>query len=403
MLTKYGHLTYCTNIHGGESWEAHFALLKKHFPQIKHQVSPDKPMGLGLRLSDKASKDLLLESNFVEFRQWLDKQDAYIFTMNGFPFGDFHEDVVKENVHTPDWTTTARLEYTNRLFDILAQLLPDGLDGGVSTSPLAYRHHYLERQAAWSEMRVQATQNIVEVALHLIGIAEEQGKVLHLDIEPEPDGVLENGPEFIDWYQDELLPMGASILSERLGMDKEDAQEAIRKHIRLCYDVCHFALGYENHGDVVGQLAELGIQIGKLQISAAIKSELGADYQKRETIGKAFMAFDERVYLHQVIAKQQNGSLVRYKDLPDAQSQVQDPDAVEWRAHFHVPIFLENMGELQSTQSDIVDVLSLQRTMKLTLHLEVETYTWGVLPEDLQLPIADSISRELDWVNKQLN
>lgn len=402
MLTEYGHLTYCTNIHGGEAWAAHFALLQRHFPEIKRQVSPGRPIGLGLRLSDLASKELLQDSQLDAFQRWLAAQDAYVFTMNGFPFGDFHDEVVKENVHAPDWTTLERRDYTNRLFDILARLLPEGMEGGISTSPLGYRHHYLHSPEAWAAMRERSTRQLVEVALHLIAIEDEQGKVLHLDIEPEPDGVLENGPEFIDWYLNELLPLGASILSERLGMEATAAEQALKKHIRLCYDVCHFALGYENHAAVVAQLADLGIEIGKLQISAAIKATLAADPAARQAVGTAFMAFDESVYLHQVVARQQNGTLVRHKDLPDAQGALLDPDTAEWRAHFHVPVFLEDLGALQSTQADIVEVLALQRAGKLTPHLEVETYTWGVLPQHLQLPIADSISRELNWVAGQL-
>ncbi len=402
MQTEYGHLTYCTNIHGGEAWDAHFALLRQHLPVIKRQVSPNQPMGLGLRLAGLASKELSQEAQLAAFKAWMAKQDVYVFTMNGFPYGNFHDEVVKEDVHAPDWTSEERRDYTYRLFDILAALLPAGMDGGVSTSPLGYRHHYLHDQEVWHAMRARGTRHVLEVAAHLIRIEEEQGKVLHLDIEPEPDGVLENGPEFIDWYVNELLPAGVLFLSDRFGWDEEVATHRLKKHIRLCYDVCHFALGYEDHRDVMAQLGDQGIRIGKFQISAAIKASLSADSAARQAVGEAFMAFDEPVYLHQVIAQQHHGELVRYRDLPDAKQGLLDPNTAEWRAHFHVPIFLEDLGVLQSTQSDILAVLALHKERKLTPHLEVETYTWGVLPADLQLPIADSISRELNWVAMQL-
>lgn len=402
MLTPYGHLTYCTNIHGGEAWEDHFALLKQHFPKIKRNVSPTQCMGLGLRLSDQASKELLDETKFEEFRTWLAYENAYIYTMNGFPYGDFHQDVVKEDVHTPDWTTRERVDYTKRLFDILVRLLPDDMDGGVSTSPLGYRYHYIEDKEAWSTMRKSGTQHIVEVAAHLITLKRQYGKTLHLDIEPEPDGVLENGPEFIDWYVNELVPSGATFLVEQLGIERDDAIAALKCHVRICYDVCHFALGYEEHTEAIQQLAASDIRIGKFQISAAIKAKMPDEFTKRNEVGSAFMAFDEPVYLHQVIAKQRDETVVRHKDLPAAQDHIHDPETLEWRAHFHVPIFLEDMGVLQSTQSDIIDVLALQKIAPLTPHIEVETYTWGVLPESLQLPIAESISRELEWVIQQL-
>ncbi|HEX8609359.1 MAG TPA: xylose isomerase, partial [Pedobacter sp.] len=79
------------------------------------------------------------------------------------------------------------------------------------------------------------------------------------------------------------------------------------------------------------------------------------------------------------------------------------PDVQQWRAHFHVPISIQEIGLLESTQSDIVEVLALQKANPFTNHLEVETYTWEVLPEQLKFPITQSISKELQWVIDQLN
>ena len=402
MTTPYGHLTYCTNIHGGEAWEDHFKLLKTHFPQVKQAVSPREPMGLGLRLSDLASKSLLDDRQLGVFKDWLATENGYVFTMNGFPFGDFHEDVVKADVHAPDWTTDARLQYTRRLFDILVQLLPDGMDGGVSTSPLAYRHWYNGTDDEWQTMRRHATAQVAEIALYLAQLHRTRGKILHLDIEPEPDGVLETGEEFIAWYEEELVPAGVSALTGALDLSATEAEETLKRHIRLCYDICHFALGYEDHHRVIEKLQRLGIQIGKFQISAALKAMMPSDDAARRHVGDAFMAFDEPTYLHQVIAKQTDGQLHRFRDLPDAQIALLDAQTAEWRSHFHIPVFLEDLGTLQSTQSDIVETLGIHRGDPLTHHLEVETYTWGVLPERLQLPVAASIARELNWVIKEL-
>ncbi|HWK99728.1 MAG TPA: metabolite traffic protein EboE [Parapedobacter sp.] len=402
MITSYGHLTYCTNIHGGEKWEDHFKLLKTHFPKVKQEVSPHNPMGLGLRLSDVATKTLLDDGKLSEFRDWLVSENGYVFTMNGFPFGDFHENVVKAHVHAPDWTTPERLRYTKRLCDILVQLLPEGLDGGISTSPLAYRHWYNDTDGNWQAMRERATEQVANVALHLAQLHRKHGKVLHLDIEPEPDGVLETGDEFISWYAGELVPVGIKVLTTTLGMTAGEAEETLKRHIRLCYDVCHFALGYEDHHRMIDILVEHGIQVGKFQISAALKASMPSDATARQAIGEAFMAFDESTYLHQVIAQQRSGQLLRFKDLPDAQVALFDEQTTEWRSHFHIPIFLEDLGTLQSTQSDIIDVLAIHQNKRLTDHLEVETYTWGVLPQQLQVPIAESISRELNWVINQL-
>ncbi|MEJ7767564.1 MAG: metabolite traffic protein EboE [Chitinophagaceae bacterium] len=401
MFTTKGELTYCTNIHAGESWEEHFLALDKHFPVIKSQVSPFAPMGLGLRLSHIASMELVKKDNLLVFQDWLATNNAYVFTINGFPYGGFHNTAVKEKVHLPDWSTRERVDYTLRLFDILGALLPEHLDGGVSTSPLSYRHWFTtsDELAAFKQV---ATDNILLIAEQLISIHRTTGKLIHLDIEPEPDGVLENGPEFIDWFLHDLLKAGIPLIATKCGVSETEAEDLIKTHIRLCYDVCHFAIGYESHATIIHQLALHKIKIGKLQISAALKANLPPGEKGRTSIKNAFGAFNESTYLHQVIGRLEDQTFLRYPDLPQALLDVQNQDVREWRAHFHVPIFEKDFGILQSTQADISEVLKLQQHAALTKHLEVETYTWEVLGEEMKLPLQESIIRELQWVVKEL-
>lgn len=397
MKTNAGHLTYCTNIHAGESWPEHFAALRQNFPLIKSAVSPGAPMGIGLRLSHLASLDLVKQDNLSAFKQWLYDQDAYVFTMNGFPYGGFHRTVVKDMVHAPDWTTNDRVAYTTRLFLLLKDLLPPGMDGGISTSPLSYKHWYKNEAEKEQAIRT-ATAHIMSVAEVLIHIRLSDDIVLHLDIEPEPDGLLESGEEYIQWYEQYLLPLALITLSKKFGLSATDAEKLIKEHICLCYDVCHFAVGYESHAAMIAQLRSKQLRVGKIQISAALKGLL--DENRGEVIG-AFQQFNETVYLHQVVAKTSNG-LLRYPDLPQALADAVNPAAQEWRAHFHVPVFTASIDPLQTTQTDIREVLALQTAASFTQHLEVETYTWEVLPDALRLPLNDSIIRELEWVKTQL-
>lgn len=397
MLTSAGHLTYCTNIHSGETWQDHFAALKNNFPGIKAKLSPGKPMGLGLRLSAVASLELIKETNLSVFKQWLADNDVYVFTMNGFPYGNFHQARVKDQVHAPDWTTTDRLNYTLRLFDILSQLLPDGMDGGISTSPLSYRH-WFDTSNNLEVAKNTATGNILKIAEYLVAISTTTGKLLHLDIEPEPDGMLENGQEFIDWYENYLLPAGVPIFAEKYDISFDEAALLIKAHICLCYDVCHFAIGYEPHAQMIDTLNEKGIKIGKIQISAALKSLMDSDSEVRSLKASAFAAFNEPVYLHQVVARTSGNNLLRYRDLPEALANAANSYVLEWRAHFHVPVFEKNFGLLESTQDDIVEVLALHVKNNITKHLEVETYTWEVLSDELKVPLQQSIIREIEWV-----
>jgi hypothetical protein len=397
MKVNTGHLTYCTNIHAGKNWEEDFNALKQNFPVIKQTIAPNEPLGLGLRLSNEASLELRNEETLLQFKQWLTENDAYVFTMNGFPFGDFHHTVVKEHVHTPDWTTDERKDYTIRLFHILKALLPQGMDGGISTSPLSYRH-WFKNETDFNNAKEAATLNIITVIGLLMTIHQETGQLLHLDIEPEPDGLLETGREFIDWFENDLLVLAAPILAEQFNISTQNATDHIKKHLCLCYDVCHFAIGYENHEAVLAELEQKGIGVGKIQISAALKADIKGSIAEKLAIKTSFSTFNESTYLHQVVALKKDGSLIRYPDLPQALEDFDRENIEQWRSHFHVPISIKEIGLLQSTQDDITTLLQLQKNKPFTNHLEVETYTWEVLPEQIKLPIAQSISNELNWV-----
>lgn len=401
MRISSGHLSYCTNIHAGESWREHFASLDFHFPKIKQFVSPHEAMGIGLRLSNSASIDLQDSETLDSFKYWLKEQDAYVFTMNGFPFGDFHHAVVKDKVHAPDWTSQERVDYTLRLFKILADLLPSGIEGGISTSPLTYKHWFVNKESK-REAEAKATAHIIQIAEQLYHYKVNHGIYMHLDIEPEPDGMLESGAEFIEWYETLLLPMARSILSKKLIISYIEVDSLIKEHICLCYDICHFAIGYEKHAQVLAELNEKGIKIGKIQISAALKADLAVNRDLNSNIFDAFSIYNEKTYLHQVVARKLDDSLIRFSDLSDALEDVHNQDVIEWRAHFHVPVFAKDLGLLKSTQEDIIEVLNIQKNKPFSTHLEVETYTWEVLPDALKIPIDKSIIRELNWVKNQL-
>lgn len=390
------HLSYCSNIHPGENWENTYQSLKENLPKIKSQFATKADFGVGLRLSNKASEELGLHNNLQDFKTWLRENGLYVFTMNGFPYGNFHGERVKDKVHAPDWTTTERLEYTLRLFEQLQFLLPEGMEGGISTSPISYKYWHegsLEVQKTFEK----GAENMALVALKLFKIENDTGKYLHLDVEPEPDGLLENTDEVLKFYELFLLPAAISTFAKE-GISKSRAEELLKRYITICYDVCHFSLAFEEPEKTFQSLKKEGIRVGKIQISAALKVIWQND--GAEELWNALKEFDEPTYLHQV-TEFQNGKVKTYSDLPKVlQSQVPFD---ELRAHFHVPIFLERFGLLHSTQDHIVKTLNfLKSNPLLTKHLEVETYTWEVLPESLKIPIVDSIVRELEWVKTKL-
>ncbi len=398
MHTPFGYLTYCTNIHAGESWEDHFTALKENIPSIKKHLSPDKPFGIGLRLSHLAGQGLAKKENLDAFKQWLEKTQTYVFVMNGFPYGGFHHTKVKDQVHAPDWLTQERVLYTIQLFRILSSLLPKGMEGGVSTSPLSYKFWHSDKEEERIQIVEKATANVLKVVLELIQLKKETGQVMHIDLEPEPDGLIGNGPEFLAWYQQHLLPQGIQYLGKELGFSKDAAVAAIKDHVQLCYDICHFAVGFEDHTFIIRELELQHIKVGRIQISAALKAAMAPKPEDRKEVIEAFQQFNESTYLHQVVALQQDGTLNQYPDLPEALHDAASPSVREWRSHFHVPLFVEDYGALQSTQGDIEQVLTIQKQKPFTKYLEVETYTWEVLPKKLKLPLKESIVREMNWV-----
>ncbi|GAB3928748.1 metabolite traffic protein EboE [Larkinella terrae] len=407
MKTPLGHLGYCTNIHAGEHWAEHFAALQQAIPTIKQRLSPDAPFGIGLRLSNIASQEINQPERLTEFQNWLAENDCYIFTMNGFPYGGFHRTRVKDQVHTPDWQTPERVDYTIRLFRQLAFLLPKNgpngiVEAGISTSPLSYRHWFQwEKPGERDRVFEVTTQRLMTVVEELVRIKQQDGISLHLDLEPEPDGLLETADEFIEWFNLYLLPIGIERLNDEFGWSAGECEAALREHVQLCYDVCHFAVGYERPEEVLKKLKDNDLKVGKIQISAALKATFPVERNSREAVLDQFRQFNEPTYLHQVVARNSDGELLRFPDLPEA-LQAFNKNHVEWRSHFHVPLFVDDYGLLQSTQDDIVEVIRLQKQTPFTTQMEVETYTWEVLPEDLKQRLNDSIVREMEWVVNEI-
>ena len=395
------HLTYCTNIHPGETWAEVESNLKQYIPKLKTRLSPHDSFGIGLRLADVAAKELLTGDNLVEFKTWLESEDLYVFTLNGFPFGSFHHQVVKDKVYAPDWTKSDRLDYTLRLIDILSVLLPEDLDGGISTLPISYKPWW---QNTEEQERVlhQGSLNLAQAIAKLAEVKQNTGKLIHIDLEPEPDGMLENTQEIIDYFQDYLIPVAGKWLQNEREIEIATAEAWIREHIRVCYDTCHFAVEYEQPQQIIQSFKDAGIKIGKVQLSSAIKIAIPTELEQRQAILDKLSSFAESTYLHQVIADHGEGNLQHYDDLGNALEHFLTTDAIEWRTHFHVPIFLSSYQPLESTQDHISQLIQMLPNDFIGHHLEIETYTWEVLPPAMKLDILTSIEREYQWILKAI-
>ena len=386
-----GHLTYCTNIHAGEPLEEVMAGLARHLPAIKSAVAPDRALGVGLRLGHQAAEGLRDPAALAELKRFLAEGGYYVFTFNGFPYGAFHGRAVKENAYKPDWSDPARLAYTDHLADLLSALLPSGQEGSVSTVPCTFK--------PWAEGRMDAiTEHLIRHVAHLVGIAKKTGQTIALALEPEPYCHLETIDETVAFFNERLFARdGVARLAALTGLGAAEAETAMRRHIGVCYDVCHAAVEFEDPKTSIALLRANGIRIGKLQLSSALKVA-SLDAQSARHLA----AFAEPVYLHQVVQKS-NGTLRRFVDLPQALAEAGRAAGAEWRVHFHVPVFLEQMTHFGTTQAFLAEILGLHRAEPISSHLEVETYTWDVLPESYRkVDLSSAIARELNWVKGQL-
>lgn len=389
-------LTYCTNVHPGESWAEVEANLRRYLPAIKAKVAPDRPFGLGLRLSAEAAAALSQPPALEGLRALLTEGGLYVFTLNGFPYGRFHGEAVKEKVYLPDWREEARLAYTDQLAAILASLLPEGGEGSISTVPGAFKP-----RAASPEALVAIADNLVRQAVALAALEERSGRRLRLALEPEPCCLLETVEETIDFFQERLFSRRAAARAAELsGRSPMQAEALLRRHLGVCFDVCHAAVEFEGE-DALDRLLGAGIAVPKIQLSAALRLPR-VDARAVELL----RPFDDGVYLHQVVERNGDGRLRRYADLDEAFAALADAGPAgerEWRVHFHVPVFRDDIGAFATTQDYLKAVLARQRREPVTRQLEVETYTWGVLPaSERQGDPAAEIAREMQWVRREL-
>ena len=374
-LSQGHHLAYCTNVHRGNSWAETFSSLENDVMEVRKKICPDEPYAIGLRLGADAARELSHSETLVKFKRWLEEKNAYIFTINGFPYGNFHGQRVKEQVYQPDWTNPDRLSYTLSLFTILSTLLPWGSEGSVSTLPASFKEFHP------GTLPESAYRNILICAEKIESLSIEYGMDLHLGLEPEPLGWFENTPETLVFF-DELL-------------NRADDPEIVRRRIGVNYDCCHLAIEYEDASEGLNALRDAGVRLSKLHISSALRAQ-----PTRENL-RTLESYIEEVYLHQVISAKDGEVTGRIKDLDLAinQKKQQSMDADEWRIHFHVPLHASPGNGLGDTRKHVTDTLDwLAENPSACRHLEMETYTWEVLPDALRSDnVLEQITKEYHW------
>lgn len=371
-------LSYCTNVHPGRTLDEVCLGLRDYTAPTRDRFG--SPLAAGLWLANSVIRELRDEPAKVQrLVDDLSTLDLVCYTLNTFPYGDFHSDRVKEQVYVPDWSTDARLDYTRDCAKVLSQLMPEGTEGSLSTVPLGFKQ--LPHEENFHE---QCLENLLQLAKSLDALHDETGRVIRLAIEPEPLCIIETTDEAISFF--EQLRSRAST---------NGLQDVVDRHIGLCYDVCHQSVEFEDVADSIRRLQAADVRINKVHITCALRLEdPGTNEEARDVLSH----FVEPRYLHQLFAKMKTGEILAAVDLsqPLALEPPEDYlNAAEWRVHFHVPVNAESLGPLQTTRNDLKRALAAVADLNYAPHLEVETYTWVVLPGESQPPLVDGLTEEL--------
>lgn len=376
-LYKGLDLAYCTNVHRGNSWRETFDSLEKYVLAVRQKVAPKDRFAIGLRLGADAAKELSNPEEILRLKKWLDAKDCYVFTINGFPYGNFHGQRVKEEVYRPDWASQERLSYTILLFEILEQLLEPGEEGSVSTLPGSFKEFHTD-ETAYSKI----LENLLHCSDQIDRIKGPKNLDLHLGLEPEPLGLFETTPETVSFF---------GKLHE-----KSNGRETFSHNLGVNYDCCHLAVEFEKAEEGLNLLGKEGIRLSKLHLSSALRVK--PTHQNL----KALEGFVEEVYLHQVVVGQNGRILKRHKDLDLALSASEtQPEFMgdEWRIHFHVPLHSSPGNGMEDTGNHVRRTIDwLARNPEKCKHLEMETYTWEVLPENLRSQdVVQQVAEEYFW------
>lgn len=387
------HLTYCQNIHPGEAWAEHYEALEQKATAVQMALGNPRPFGLGLRIAATAASELAADAQRGRARALFARHEMYPFTINGFPYGQFHRGPVKERVYAPDWRTPERLEYTLQLADLLAEWLPEDMEGSISTVPGSFGRWIHSR-----EDELAMARQLGLAAAALARLQQETGRHIHLGLEPEPDCFLETTPQTLAFFRD-TLPTGAlPVVQRALGVGVQRAEEILHAHIGVCFDTCHVALQFEDVAQSLRAYRQAGVLLSKIQISAALRAPAG------DSSWKALHAFHEPVYLHQTKARTRSGQVLAWSDLPEALSALPgERDLQEARVHFHVPLFVNPRTPLASTADTLDEAFWAEIRGGACTHLEIETYTFDVLPAEVHPgDIVESIAAEYRWVLSRL-
>lgn len=388
---------YCLNLHPADDLDGLFAGLREVTVPLRERLDVVDGFGVGLYLAGKVAHELDEDAQQRErLAQTLAENGLDPFTANAFPYGGFHSDGLKRAVFEPTWWEPERVEYTLAVARVL------GAVQGEDPAPTLSISTHCGRFGAFAGNEFErVAENWSRVAEQLAELEERTARRIRLAFEPEPRSA---AGDTRAWEQ----------LAARLMDRSDDAQRArFERYLGVCLDTCHAAVEFEDEREAWMRSISHGMALGKLQYSSALRvTRPGESPAARE----ALFELDEARYLHQTTARASDGTLLRVDDLPELIEACRDADspwlaADEWRCHFHVPVDLEELrgSPLGTTRDSAAAVLAAALDDHSAwggpeLAVEIETYTWDVLPGAARGGggLVDGLEREYAHLSAQL-
>jgi sugar phosphate isomerase/epimerase len=208
--------------------------LDTYASDVRRRLGADT-LGVSLWLPPALAATLAVESRArARLRAELDARGVEVVTLTGLRYGDGE----------PDWSSPARLEYTLDLARVLVDLLPDdAVRGSVSTVNLGRREEWtVDRDRSCGRILARLSRGLAEVAW-------QTGRAVRVGFQPEPGGVLDTAAH--------TAAALATVDPERLG---------------VCLDLANLACTWEHPADALDTLADNGISVIRVQVSAALEA-----------------------------------------------------------------------------------------------------------------------------------
>ncbi len=404
VTTKPIRLAYGTNVAPQEDLPGILGALGGLWADVRRRVAPQSvadtsgagaanagvsgpaPLGLGLWIAEDAARAACRDAAAMRtLRAALADNGLELTTVNAFPQRAFHAPVVKEAVYRPDWTDPERFAYTAAVARTVAGVVPSGSDITISTLPVGYPKLPME---TW----LRATGLLFAAALDLARIRDATGTTIRLALEPEPSCALETCDETIEFFAGAVRPY-TTALARTAGISADAAEEILATHLGVCLDLCHTAVEHEDPVHTYHRLRGAGVPVFKVQVSAAVEVPDPSDPARRAALAR----FVEPRWLHQTGCARR--TVVR--DLPEALADPARAALRPWRVHFHVPLSSGETGGLPTTRPDVERFLAAIALVPDPPVLEIETYTWSVMP-GAPPDLAANIAAEIAWVRSRL-